>query len=646
MTGQRVPQLAGLGLQQDRRDRAEPGLLDLLRELVEPAEQLGHALDDEPERAHRAPQLAHRRRRLNAVADDVADRDEDTPVLALDQVVPVAADLELGGAGEVAHRRGHAPGSSPPAGRAGSAAAPSTAPARPRTAASSRPPSPPCARPPSRSRAPRRRRLRSGRGADDEDAERAAAERERGGDQAARLELAAERVALVAEPELAPGLRRHRLEQPAPAARRTPSEPKAEAVAPRADQPPERLVLDAPSGDRRDLDDAVRLHQLDERDVAELGDAGVRELAGAPLDVEPLLERAAARCEEARTAEPPLGLLAVAPLVLLLPEQPRLPRDLTGLLEQLDEHGDLRAQDHRVERLDDVVDGSRLVPAEDVLGLVDMPVRKMIGIDRFCSWQRIEAAVSKPSIPGIWTSSRMTANCSDSSSRKRLPARSGGDDPRAEGLQEQPRASAGCRRRRRRSGRSQRRRSSSARLSPVCIARHDRRMIRLRRTRPAIHRRVRMFHELNTGKCRATWVGHEGRDRRPARDRGRRAGGAARVAGRHSGHAAARRPPRPRRRPTCESRLLRDWSDGRIDGVYPVACYRAALRSLPADLEVYSSAPTTSRRRSHSGSFRATTLRRSRGTRAQPPRGRSRPRRRPLPRGAPRRGPPGGGRGR
>jgi hypothetical protein len=40
----------------------------------------------------------------------------------------------------------------------------------------------------------------------------------------------------------------------------------------------------------------------------------------------------------------------------------------------------------------------------------------------------------------------------------------------------------------------------------------------------------------------------------------------------------------------CETKLLRDWRDGRIDGVYPVACYRAAMKSLPADLQVYSSA--------------------------------------------------------
>lgn len=41
---------------------------------------------------------------------------------------------------------------------------------------------------------------------------------------------------------------------------------------------------------------------------------------------------------------------------------------------------------------------------------------------------------------------------------------------------------------------------------------------------------------------------------------------------------------------SCRSRLLRDWADGRIDGTYPVACYRLALKSLPPDLAVYSSA--------------------------------------------------------
>ena len=41
----------------------------------------------------------------------------------------------------------------------------------------------------------------------------------------------------------------------------------------------------------------------------------------------------------------------------------------------------------------------------------------------------------------------------------------------------------------------------------------------------------------------------------------------------------------------CWQRLVRDWSDGRIDGVYSVGCYRAALRKLPQDLRIYSSAP-------------------------------------------------------
>jgi hypothetical protein len=44
-------------------------------------------------------------------------------------------------------------------------------------------------------------------------------------------------------------------------------------------------------------------------------------------------------------------------------------------------------------------------------------------------------------------------------------------------------------------------------------------------------------------------------------------------------------------RPSCAKVVVRDWSDGRIDGDYAVGCYRAALKSLPADLRVYSSAP-------------------------------------------------------
>ena len=42
----------------------------------------------------------------------------------------------------------------------------------------------------------------------------------------------------------------------------------------------------------------------------------------------------------------------------------------------------------------------------------------------------------------------------------------------------------------------------------------------------------------------------------------------------------------------CGSRVLADWRDGRIDGTYPVACYRQALTHLPEDVRVYSTAQT------------------------------------------------------
>lgn len=41
----------------------------------------------------------------------------------------------------------------------------------------------------------------------------------------------------------------------------------------------------------------------------------------------------------------------------------------------------------------------------------------------------------------------------------------------------------------------------------------------------------------------------------------------------------------------CAKALITDWTDGRIDRGYAVPCYRQALRQLPLDLELYSSAP-------------------------------------------------------
>jgi hypothetical protein len=41
----------------------------------------------------------------------------------------------------------------------------------------------------------------------------------------------------------------------------------------------------------------------------------------------------------------------------------------------------------------------------------------------------------------------------------------------------------------------------------------------------------------------------------------------------------------------CAQRVIRDWySGGRVDGVYPLPCYRAAIRALPADVLQYSDA--------------------------------------------------------
>jgi hypothetical protein len=40
----------------------------------------------------------------------------------------------------------------------------------------------------------------------------------------------------------------------------------------------------------------------------------------------------------------------------------------------------------------------------------------------------------------------------------------------------------------------------------------------------------------------------------------------------------------------CWKTLINDWYDGRIDGVYPIHCYREALAHLPTDVDTYSSA--------------------------------------------------------
>jgi hypothetical protein len=46
----------------------------------------------------------------------------------------------------------------------------------------------------------------------------------------------------------------------------------------------------------------------------------------------------------------------------------------------------------------------------------------------------------------------------------------------------------------------------------------------------------------------------------------------------------------------CAAALLQDWRDGRIDGTYPIACYRAALDQMPEDVRIYSSAESDIKR--------------------------------------------------
>jgi hypothetical protein len=47
----------------------------------------------------------------------------------------------------------------------------------------------------------------------------------------------------------------------------------------------------------------------------------------------------------------------------------------------------------------------------------------------------------------------------------------------------------------------------------------------------------------------------------------------------------------------CAQRVIRDWySGGRVDNVYPLGCYRAAIRALPDDVLQYSNADQDIRR--------------------------------------------------
>ena len=86
-------------------ERREGRFQRLAREPVEPSERRGRLQAVERERAQAVPELRHRCRGLDALADDVSDDEPEPAVRQRDGVEPVAADVELRGAGQVASRK-------------------------------------------------------------------------------------------------------------------------------------------------------------------------------------------------------------------------------------------------------------------------------------------------------------------------------------------------------------------------------------------------------------------------------------------------------------------------------------------------------------------------------------------------------------
>ena len=78
-----------------------------LDELVEPRDDGVRIVVLEGEGAEGVAKLAHHRRGLHALADDVADDEADRAVLELDDVVPVSADVDADRAREVPGRQRH-----------------------------------------------------------------------------------------------------------------------------------------------------------------------------------------------------------------------------------------------------------------------------------------------------------------------------------------------------------------------------------------------------------------------------------------------------------------------------------------------------------------------------------------------------------
>src|ERR671937_459669 len=80
--------------------------------------------------------------------------------------------------------------------------------------------------------------------------------------------------------------------------------------------------------------------------------------------------------------------------------------------------------------------------------------------------------------------------------------------------------------------------------------------------------------------------------------------------------------PAPAAAAHCGRAILKDWSDGKINGTYPVRCYQDALDRMPEDMRSYTTAPDDIRRallarlrtmRTHHSPARSTASREVRG---------------------------------
>ena len=104
MAGGRQAQPALVGVDDPVEQGRHRPARDLAGEAVHPLEHQRRAQPLERVGAQRVLQPRHPRGGVEAVADDVADRDPGVAVAQRDHVVPVAADLGVGAAGDVAGR--------------------------------------------------------------------------------------------------------------------------------------------------------------------------------------------------------------------------------------------------------------------------------------------------------------------------------------------------------------------------------------------------------------------------------------------------------------------------------------------------------------------------------------------------------------